>query len=116
MDDVATNLDAEGTTNRSRVGLQRIGGTNDFATLGDNRVTFKGNGHDRATGEVLDQGGKESLGGEVGVVGLSQFFGDVHELETAEGVAFGHEAFQNGGDEVALYAIGLDHDESGLLC
>ena len=99
---------------------------------------------------------EEGLGGEVGVVGLSQGLGDVQELQAAQGVALqmwsagrwqwqhiseplaqqraqiarrcchllvagpglahlGQEAVQDGGNQVALHAVRLDHHIGGLL-
>jgi hypothetical protein len=114
VDDVASNLDAVHATDAAGVRLLGVGGTNDLASLLDDILTLEGNGNNGAADNVLNQRTEEGLGREVRVVTLSKLLGDVHELEATESVALGQEAVEDGGNQVALDAIRLNHDVSGL--
>lgn len=114
MDDVASHFDAVCATNASRVSSQGVGGADNLAALLDNVLTFKSNGNNGAAQDVLDESRKEGLRGEISIVLFSKLLADVHKLETAENVALADESVENGGDQIALDAIRLDHDVSGL--
>jgi hypothetical protein len=58
--------------------------------------------------------GEEGLGRQVGVVALSQLPRDIEEPQSAQGVALSQEAVEDGGDQAALNAVGLNHDIGGL--
>jgi hypothetical protein len=114
VDDVASNLDAVHATDAAGIRLLGVGSTNDLSALLDDILALEGNGNNGAADDVIDQRTEERLGREVRVMGLSELLGDVHELEATESVALGQEAVEDGGNQVALDAIRLDHDVGGL--
>ena len=114
VDDVASNLDAVHATDAAGVRVLGVGGTNDLSSLLDDILTLEGNSDNGAADDVVNQRGEERLGREIRIVTLSEILGDIHELEATESVALCQEAVEDGGNQVALDAIRLDHDESGL--
>jgi len=114
VDDVASHLDAVHATDAAGIRFLGVGGTNDLSALLDDILTLEGNGNNGAADDVLNQRTEERLGREISIVTLSKILGDVHELEATESVALGQEAVKDGGNQVALDAIRLDHDKSCL--
>jgi hypothetical protein len=93
---------------------QRVGGADDLAAGLDDLLALPDHAHDGAGAHVVHEVAEEGLGGEVRVVLLRVRLLHRHHLEAAEEEALGLEALDDGADETALDAVGLDHDV-GLL-
>jgi hypothetical protein len=93
---------------------QRVGGADDLAPGLDDLLALPDHAHDGAGTHVVHEVAEEGLGGEVRVVLLRVRLLHRHHLEAAEEEALGLEALDDGADETALDAVGLDHDV-GLL-
>ena len=93
---------------------QRVGGADDLAAGLDDLLTLPDHAHDGAGAHVVDEVAEEGLGGEIGVVLLGVRLLGLHHLHAAEEETLLLEALDDGADEAALDAVGLDHDV-GLL-
>ena len=93
---------------------QRVGGADDLAAGLDDLLALPDHAHDGAGAHVVDEVAEEGLGGEIGVVLLGVGLLGLHHLHAAEEETLLLEALDDGADEAALDAVGLDHDVSLL--
>lgn len=112
--DIATNINGKVTTNGAGLGSQGVGGTEDGAASLDDVLTLPDGGDNGAGAHVLEQTREEGLLLQVGVVLTEQLLAGLGHLQGDKLVATLLEAADDGGDEAALNAVRLDHDE-GLL-
>ena len=115
VDDVATDVDAEITTDGAGLGVSGLGGTKHLAASGYSVVAFPDHGADGAGGSVVDETAEEALGGQIGVVLLEVGTAWGADLHGAKLESLVLEAGDDLTNESSLDAIGLDHDEGSLL-
>ena len=108
MANVAANFNAEVSTNGTRVGLTRHGGTQHLAARGDGALAFPDHGHNRARGHVGDQTGEKLLAGKVSVMLFHVLLTGGSQLHGNQLEALGFETLDNFADNATLDAIGLD--------
>lgn len=114
MADVAADVDGVVTTNGARGGRKRVGGTENGTTSLDGITAFPDHGADGARGHVLNKTFEERLVLEISVVSLKVRLAGADELYGGELEAAALETRDDGTNEAALDAIGLDSNE-GLL-
>ena len=97
-----STYNGEVTTDGTRLGRKRVGGTEDDTAGLDGVAALPDHGADGAGGHVGDKTGEERLAGEVGVVGLEVLLGSGDELDSCELEATLLEALDDGADQAAL--------------
>jgi len=112
--DVAADVEAQVTTDGTGSGIGGVGGADDLAAGLDDLLTLPDHAHDGAGAHVVDEVAEEGLGGEIGVVLLGVGLLGLHHLHAAEEETLLLEALDDGADEAALDAVGLDHDVGAL--
>jgi len=113
--DVAADIDGEVSADGTGLRLERVGGSEDLASGGDDLLALPSHGDDGSRGEVLNETVEERLGREVGVVTGGLLLGGPDHLETDELESLLLEAGDDLSDKRTLNTIGLDGDEGTLL-
>jgi len=112
--DIASDIDGEVTTNGTRLGGKRVGGTEEGTSSLDSITTFPNHSADGSASHILDESREEGLGGEILVVLLKMLLARSHQLDGGELVAALLESRDDRANESTLDAIRLDSNE-GLL-
>lgn len=115
MADVAAGGDGEVAADGAGLRVQGVGGTQQDTAGLDGINALPDHGDNGAAEHVLDQAGEEGLLLQVGVVALQVLLGGRDELEGHQLVAALLEAADDGADQAALDAVGLDSNEAMLL-
>jgi len=114
VDDVASDGDAQVTTDGASLGVVGVGGTDQLASLQDNVLSFPDHGDNRSAAEVLAETVVERLGAQVSVVLLGHLQTGVDHLHANQLVASGLESANDFTNKSTLDTIGLDGNESAL--
>ena len=113
--DVTPDMEAEVTTDSTRVGRKRLGLAEHLAASLDCVKALPDHAADGSAGHVLDKAGEELLLLEISVVVLEKFTGWCLELQGLELEATVFEALDDLSDKTTLDAVGLHHDVGALL-
>ncbi len=107
MGNVAADINGKVTTDGSRGGLERVGGTKNGTALLDDILALPNGGQDGTRGHVLEEAGEEGLGLEVLVVLTEESLLGLGELDGNKLEATLLETAEDGGNEATLDTIGL---------
>ena len=116
MANIAADIDAKVTPERSWVGVERFGGAEDFPACQHDVCTLPDHAADWARCGVVDQRWEEWFLGEVGIMLFKHRFAWLAKLHGDELESLLLELLDDASDEVPLHAIRLDHDVRSLFC
>jgi len=114
VNDVATQVDAEITANRSWEGLLRISLTHHHSASFGGILAFPHHGNDGTRGDELDELVVKGLVFQVDIMLLDMLRRSLHEFHGDKLEASLLESFDDITDESALDSIRLHHDESAV--
>jgi len=114
VNDVATQVDAEITANRSWEGLLRISLTHHHSASFGGILAFPHHGNDGTRGDELDELVVKGLVFQVDIMLLDMLCRSLHEFHGDKLEASLLESFDDITDESALDSVRLHHDESAV--
>jgi len=114
VDDVATEVEAEVTTDGTGQGSLRIGFSHHHSSSLSGVLALPNHRHDGARGHEVAKAIVERLVLEIDVMLLEMLFGSLHELHGDEFESSLLESLNDVTDETALNTVRLHHDESAL--
>lgn len=115
VDQVPTDGDGVLAADRAGIGVERVGGAYDSATLTDDILALPNHRHDRRTrGDILDERGVERTSGQVGVMFFGEGVRGGEGFDSDELVATLLKAGDDLANELPGDTIRLDHDKRPL--
>lgn len=114
VDEVATDVDGEITTDGAGGSISGVGGSYELATVYDSVLSFPNHGNNSSRGEVLAKSREEGTGLEIVVVLSGELRGGDEDLDTDQLEALGLEASDQLSNQTALNGVGLEGDEGAL--
>ena len=112
--DVAANVDTEIASDGARGGFAGLSGSQQLSALRAGVLALPNHGEHGGSLHELNQTTEERLGGKIGVVSLEVGLRRLHKLHSDQLVSLLLESSNDGAAQVALNAVGLDHDEGSL--
>jgi len=117
--DVTTSDNSVISSDGSRVWCQRIGGSEQESSGGNNSSSFPDHADDGTWQHVVNEGREEGSCTKVGIVLFKVFFGWGGQFKSSKVVSFLLESGDDGSNESSLDTVGLDHDVGSfdhLIC
>jgi len=115
MTNIASKINAEISTDGTRLGSKRLGLSQHLTSLFDNILSLPAHAYDRSRRKEVDKTGEERLLGKISIVGSSHFLGGPDHFESYKFVST---LFETGNDisyDCTLDSIGLYGEEGTFL-